>query len=118
MEYLEGYWEIKEAKTPHNKTHKEYKFNETIDFISLDGKTGNRKKVKPTIDGKYKVTKSNESFQIDNSEDTLKLKYKTKYDEWEEYVIELNKDKLVILNEEKIRYTYKRYSNNIDFNEK
>lgn len=104
---LNGYWEIEKVDLPDGDK-KEYKVNETIDFFKIENKKGFRKKVMPQLDGTYLTNdlQENVSVVLENGEATLQ--YKTNYASWEEEIIELTKDKLVVKNEQEMEYYYKR----------
>ena len=104
---LNGYWEIEKVELPDGDK-KEYKVNETIDFFKIENKKGFRKKVMPQLDGTYLTNdlQENISVVLENGEATLQ--YKTNYASWEEEIIELTKDKLVVKNEQEMEYYYKR----------
>ncbi|WGK64377.1 lipocalin family protein [Croceiramulus getboli] len=105
---LQGYWEIETVRFPDG-TEKEYSLNTTIDFIELDGQQGSRSKVQPQLDGSYQSTPTVEQFTLAEMDSGLQLQYRTPYDSWEETVIHLSEDQLVIVNKDGVEYTYKRY---------
>ncbi|MDR6300291.1 hypothetical protein [Mesonia maritima] len=110
LQQLNGYWEIKEV-TQKDGTKKAYKFNEMVDFISIDS-TGNgfRKKVKPQIDGTYKVFNDREQLQAKIEDNQFNLYYTTEMDSWKETIIELEEDKFKVKNDRGIEYSYERFN--------
>ena len=104
---LNGYWEIEKVELPDGDK-KEYKVNETIDFFKIDGNKGFRKKVMPQLDGTYLTNDIQEDVVVVVKDGDALLQYKTKYASWKEEIIELTKDKLVVKNQQEIKYYYKR----------
>ena len=108
--HLQGYWEIQEV-TMADGSKKEYKFNETIDYISInDSLTGFRKKLKPGINDQYFASSDAESIQLKIEDNKLNIYYTTPYANWMETVLEATPQRLKIINEDKNVYLYKRYS--------
>ncbi|WP_121665547.1 hypothetical protein [Mesonia aquimarina] len=114
IQLLNGYWEIKEV-TQKDGTKRGYKFNETVDFISLDstGK-GFRKKVMPQLDGTYKTFADREQLEAKMKNDSLYLYYTTDLANWKEEVILIEKDKFSVKNKRGIQYTYQRFNGYLD----
>ncbi len=110
IQHIEGYWEI-EKVTLSNGFEKEYKFNETIDYISLnDSLKGFRKKMKPGINDTYFTSDDAEAITIKIENDNLNIYYTTPYAKWKETVLEATPINLTIINENKDVYLYKRYT--------
>ena len=107
LQNLNGYWEIEKVNLPDGDK-KEYKINETIDFFKLQSKKGFRKKVMPQLEGTYLVNNVQEDFIIKVENGTAIIQYKTKYASWNEEIIELSSDKLVVKNQQDLKYQYKR----------
>lgn len=109
IEHINGYWEI-EKVTLADGTKKEYKINETIDFIAInDSLNGFRKKMKPRLDGKYETSNAIESLQLKIESDSLNLYYTTKYSNWKETILMASSNKLQIVNQNNDVYLYKRF---------
>lgn len=109
IEHLNGYWEIDEVILPDG-SKRDYNFNETIDFLSInDSMTGFRKKLKPNFDGSFSTSDDAEALIVVVENDSLNIYYKTPYAEWKESVLDATDSKLIILNQDKFRYVYKRY---------
>ena len=104
---LNGYWEIEKVELPDGDM-KEYKVNETIDFFKIEANKGFRKKVMPQLDGTYLTNDIQEDIVIAVKDGDATIQYKTTYASWNEEIIELTKDKLVVKNEQEIEYYYKR----------
>jgi hypothetical protein len=110
IEHLDGYWEIQEV-TLDDGSKKEYKYNETIDYISLnDSLVGFRKKLKPGINGTYLATDHSESLKVKVENGSLNIYYQTPYAKWKETVLDATSESLKIINENKAVYLYKRYT--------
>ena len=104
---LNGYWEIEKVELPDGDK-KEYKVNETIDFFKIKDGKGFRKKVMPQLDGTYLTNDIQEDIVIVVKDGDATIQYKTTYASWNEEIIELTKDKLVIKNQQDFEYHYKR----------
>ena len=104
---LNGYWEIEKVELPDGDK-KEYKVNETIDFFKIEANKGFRKKVMPQLDGTYLTNDIQEDVVVVVKDGDASIQYKTTYASWNEEIIELTKDKLVVKNEQEIEYYYKR----------
>ncbi|WMI67804.1 lipocalin family protein [Mangrovimonas sp. YM274] len=109
LQHLNGYWEIKEV-TLADGSKKEYTFSNTIDYIEVnDSLVGFRKKLTPTLEGKFKTSGDAENIKAIIQNDSLILEYKTPYSSWKETVLKATEDKLLILNSRKDLYLYSRY---------
>ena len=110
IEHLNGYWEIEEV-TLANGSVKQYQFNETIDYISInDSLKGFRKKLKPGINDTYFTSDDAEAITLKIEDNQLKIYYKTAYAEWKETVLEASEKHLKVRNENKDVYLYKSYT--------
>lgn len=110
IEHLNGYWEIEEV-TLANGQKKTYKFNETIDYISVnDSLKGFRKKLKPGLNDTYFTSDDAEAITLKIENDSLNVYYATPYTNWKETIIEASPDKLKVVNENNKVYLYKRYT--------
>ena len=107
---IQGYWEISEVIFPDGSI-KAYKFNETIDYISInDSLKGFRKKLKPGINYTYFTSEDAEALIIKSENDSLNVYYSTPYNTWKETVLEATAMNLRIVNDNKVVYLYKRYT--------
>ena len=104
---LNGYWEIEKVILPDGEK-KEYKINETIDFFKVENKKGFRKKMMPQFDGTYLTNDINEDLEIIIKDEHATIKYTTEFANWEETIIELTAEKLVLKNKQELEYHYKR----------
>lgn len=110
IQHIGGYWEITEVIMPDG-SKKEYKFNETIDFISTnDSLKGFRKKLKPAINDTYFTSGDAESLLIKIENDSLNIYYSTPYANWKETILEATPEHLRVINQNKTVYLYKRYT--------
>ncbi len=87
---------------------KVYKSNETIDHFILNGKSGFRKKGLQQFNGTFLTNNITETFTIQWINNSCKLHYKTKFSKWEEEIIRLSEEKLVVKNNNDLEYHYKR----------
>jgi len=107
LQNLNGYWEIEKVELPDGDK-KEYKVNETIDFFKITDKKGFRSKVMPQIDGTYLTNDLKEDVVVVLKDGDATIQYKTNYANWDEEIIELSTDKLVVKNQQDFEYHYKR----------
>jgi len=109
LKNLNGYWEVNEVKTADGDT-KEFQSNNNVDFFELKDLKGTRTKVVPQFDGKNQTNGIKEQFTVLDSANATYLKYTTDYAKWTEKVDKITKDELVIINQNDIKYTYKRFT--------
>jgi len=110
IEHVEGYWEIEEVTLP-NGEKKQYQFNETIDYISInDSLQGFRKKLNPGINDTYFTSDNAESLILKIENDSLNVYYTTPYAQWKETILEASPTHLKVSNQDKSIYLYKRYT--------
>ena len=107
LQNLNGYWEIEKVMLPDGEK-KEYKINETVDFFKVEDKKGFRKKVMPQVDGTYLTNDSEEDITIFVKDGDATIRYKTNYANWDESIIKLTAEKLVLKNKQELEYHYKR----------
>ena len=105
---LSGYWEIKSVKMP-NGEKKEFNINTVVDYIELNGDNGTRTKVSPKFDGTFTTNGVSEDFTLKIEEDSLRIYYKTPFDEWKETVIEAKDSTLKVKNRDNKIYTYSKF---------
>ncbi|WP_159024085.1 lipocalin family protein [Formosa sp. L2A11] len=106
---LNGYWEIEEVIKADGTSHV-YKINETVDFFEInDSLSGYRQKMKTDSDNKYMPVAVKEQIKIITENDSLKVHYQTPFSDWKETILELNNDKLKVVNQHQNVYIYKRY---------
>lgn len=104
---LNGYWEIEKVVLP-NSDDKDYKINETIDYFEINKNEGFRHKVTPQFNGKYLVNEFAEKVTIIRKDDKVLLDYKTEFAKWQDELISISDDKLVVKNDANIEYHYKK----------
>lgn len=109
LEYLNGYWEIASIENQYG-SFKEYSISQNIDFFEVtpEGK-GIRKKVQPDIRGNFTASNSSQNIDVVLEGKAVFLKYSTALDTWQEEVISLSQDELVLKNSEGYIYNYRRY---------
>jgi len=105
---LSGYWEIKSVKMT-NGEKKDFNINTVVDYIELNGDNGTRTKVSPKFDGTFTTNGVAENFTLKIEEDSLRMYYKTPFDEWKETVIEAKDSTLTVKNRDNKIYTYSKF---------
>lgn len=105
---LNGYWEIEQVVFPDGTT-KEYKVSTTVDYIQLEDLKGFRKKVSPKLNGTYETSDDAETFTISEKDGDISMYYKTELSDWMENLVALGADTFSVVNEEGLRYNYKRF---------
>lgn len=105
---LNGYWEIEKVVFPDGNK-KAYQVNEFIDYISLNNLKGIRQKVAPQLDGTFLSGELQDKIRVIDSAGCYFLKTKSKFTKWEEKVVSVSEDELVLENETKITYYYKKF---------
>ncbi len=106
---LNGYWEIKNVVLA-NGEKKEYKVNETVDFFKFKDSVGFRQKVMPQFDGHFQTNGIKENIKVKERKGEYVIEYSTPYGSWEEQIIELGDSVLVLKNQSKLQYEYKRFT--------
>ncbi|MDN3723819.1 lipocalin family protein [Aequorivita sp. SDUM287046] len=105
---LNGYWEIKSVKMP-NGEKKQFNINTIVDFIETKGDSGTRTKVTPKFDGTFITNGISDYFTLKIENDSLRIYYKTQFDEWKETVIEAKDSTLTVINRDNKIYTYSKF---------
>ena len=105
---LNGYWEISQVVFPDG-ARKEYNISTTIDFIHYEEYVGYRKKVQPKLDGTFTTSNDAEYFKIDLKNNTFIMRYGNDLSQWEERIVKLNENQLVLVNTEGIAYHYNKF---------
>lgn len=106
---LNGYWEIKTVTLEDGET-KDYKVNETIDYIEIKKDSGFRQKVMPQFDGTFKTNSIKENIRVFDVDGSTFLECKTDYGKWNEEIIKLEDSTLVVKNKQNLVYTYKKFT--------
>ncbi len=104
---INGYWEIEKVVLAEGDD-KEYRMNETFDYFKITDNKGFRKKVMPQLDGTFIANDASEAITIAFENDKVYLKYTTLYNKWKEELKSLTKEKMVLVNEQKNEYHYKK----------
>lgn len=105
---INGYWEIEKVVFDKGED-KDYKMNESYDFFEIDkNNMGIRKKVMPQLDGTFLVNDAYENVIVRFKDGKVFLDYSTPYSKWSEELIALSDKELVVRNEEKKEYHYKK----------
>ena len=107
-QFLSGYWEI-ENVTLADGTEKTYNVNTDIDYISITGDSGTRKKMKPQLDGSFITNQAAEEFTLTIENKKLRLNYKTPYSSWQETILEAEDSVMVVENQDGTIYKYKKF---------
>ncbi|WP_347374440.1 lipocalin family protein [Aequorivita sp. Q41] len=105
---LSGYWEIKSVKMTDGEK-KEFGINTIVDYIEIKGDSGIRTKVSPKLDGSFVTNGVSENFTLKIEEDSLRMYYKTPFDEWKETVIEAKDSTLTVKNRANKIYIYSAF---------
>lgn len=109
VEFLSGYWEISSVTLP-NGTKRVYRVSQNVDYFFVEEVKGIRKKVQSTLMGNFKATNSFETFSIEEKGSKLYLNYQTNFETWQEEVLVVNADVLIIKNAKNYIYTYKPHT--------
>lgn len=109
LKHINGYWEIAAIENTAGQV-KEFGMSQNIDFFEIneDG-TGVRKKVQPNALGAFTTSKASENVNVIHQENLLKLQYSTVLDTWEETVKKATDKELILINEDGMIYTYRKY---------
>lgn len=105
FKFLNGYWEITKVEMPDGEK-KEFKVNETIDFIQYSNLKGSRNKVVPQLDGKILSNKLFENFTVNLTDEIYYLNYKTDFADWKEELLKINENELIVKNSNDLIYYY------------
>lgn len=108
--FIEGYWEISEVKKDGNKL-KEFTINTVVDYFEIqEDQTGFRKKLSPTLDGRFQGSEHQTSFQLITTNGALIIEYEGSESRHRETVKKANEKELVLLNDSGFVYIYKPYT--------
>jgi len=109
LQKLNGYWEIELVESAHKKI-KKYAVNTTVDYFSIDKKgVGYRIKTKTDFSGKYKTNHVKDTLRVVFKNNHFVLQTHTPYDQWEENIVELTDNTLVLENDKGILFHYKKH---------
>tara|TARA_B100001175_G_scaffold290300_1_gene274661 strand:+ start:3409 stop:3816 length:408 start_codon:yes stop_codon:yes gene_type:complete len=104
---LSGYWNI-EYITQKNETFHPKGKAKLLDYYKVNKQGGVRKKVQPRLNNKFLVTEDINNFKIIFKDGSCYLIFQTSWDQWQEKIVDLNKNKLVLEHQHK-RYHYKKF---------
>lgn len=104
---MNGYWEIEKVVFPNGK-EKKYSINEMYDFFQIKNNSGIRKKVTPVLDGTFLVNSDVEKVTVRKEQETFKVYYATNYSQWNEEIVSLSNEEMVLKNNNATEYHYKR----------
>ena len=83
--------------------------NLILDYIEVNGDKGIRTKVNPKLDGSFENNGMADEFSLRIEEDSLRMYYKTPFDEWNETVLEATETVLKVKNKDNKIYTYSKF---------
>jgi hypothetical protein len=105
---INGYWEIEKVVFDQGED-KEYVVNESYDYFEIGkNNVGFRKKVMPQLDGTFIVNDTYENATVRFKDDKVFMDYSTPYAKWSEELIAISEKELVLKNEDKKEYHYKK----------
>lgn len=104
---INGYWEIEKVVFADGND-KQYTVNEVYDFFEVKDNKGIRKKVMPQLDGTFLVNDTYETIAIKAKDGKYFINCSTEFAKWQEEILKLNDQELVLLNPSKKEYHYKR----------
>ena len=107
LDLINGYWSI-DYITHKNETFYPKGAAKLLDFYEVNDREGVRKKAQPQLDNKFLVTEDLNNFKIIFKAEKYYLSFRTVWDQWQEKIVELSENKLVLEHQEK-RYHYKRF---------
>ena len=109
LEQLNGYWDIEKVESLDKKIT-EYKANTTIDYYFVnDNNEGYRKKTSLDFSGTYKTNNIKDKIVIEDKDGSFIIKTTTSLDNWEDIIVSLTSDKLVLKNEKGIFFYYNKH---------
>lgn len=109
IDYIEGYWEIKNV-SKGNKSIKSFTISTSVDYFKVnDDLTGYRKKVAPSLDGKFTITQHESPFVLKVENNKLYINYTVNNVTFKEAVQKASATELIITNTEGFKYTYKPF---------
>ena len=112
IELLNGYWRI-DFISQKNETFRPEGITKLLDYYSLEKNIGVRKKVEPLINNNFIITEDRNPFRIVYNGKDYFLQFETRWDQWREKIIKLNKSELVLEHQEK-KYHYIRFVKDLE----
>ncbi|NQY06983.1 MAG: hypothetical protein HRT68_12560 [Flavobacteriaceae bacterium] len=108
LHHLNGYWQI--TKVEAGDQTREYPPALQADYFYVNESfNGYRKKLSPQINGKFLKNNSQEDFKLNFVEDLTYIAYSNNLSNWQELIIAVSEEELILQNEEGIRYHYIRF---------
>ena len=109
IQHIEGYWEIADV-SKNGKSVKSYTINTSVDYFKVnDDLTGYRKKVAPSLDGKFTVTQHESPFILKLENNELLIFYTVNNVTFKETIDWASENELIITNADGFKYTYKPF---------
>ena len=105
---LNGYWEIDKVVFPGG-SDKNYSVNQLVDYFEVKDTKGFRKKLQPKGDGSFLTSDDAQEFEILQDGGSYLIRYRNSMSNWEEEVVELSPEKLVLRSDAGTEYHYKRH---------
>jgi len=109
LQDLNGYWDVVKVESTEKKVT-QFGANTTIDYYFL-GKdnTGYRKKMMPDFSGTYKSNNIKDKISITEKGGNFTIFTETTLNNWEDTILELTSEKLVLRNEIGTLFYYKKH---------
>lgn len=108
LHHLDGYWEIREVVFPDGN-NKEFPASPVVDYFSLDGRSGYRKKLQPRMDGTFETSDDALPLEVLEREGVWLLSYTGEEGNWEETLLDLGPDNLSLRDPAGVTYRYVKY---------
>jgi len=109
VQHLNGYWDIEKVATVDEKMTK-YRANSTIDYYFInDDNEGFRKKTTLDFSGTYKTNNIKDKIVIEHKNGSFIIKTTTSLDKWEDIIVSLSPEKLVLKSQEGVLFYYNRH---------
>lgn len=107
LKKLNGIWEI-EKVILLDGTEKEYKVNEAVEQIQFKDNKGTRRKVRLVYNGNFLLNNIVQEFTIEEKEQSFIILNQTEFSNWKEEIKGLTNEKLLLENEQGMKYYYKK----------
>jgi len=109
IQHIDGYWEIKNV-SKNNKAVKSFNISTSVDYFKVnDDLTGFRKKVAPSLDGKFTITQHESPFVLKIENNELYIYYTINNVTFKETIDYASATALIITNAEGFKYSYKPF---------
>ncbi len=109
IEHITGYWQITQVEKD-NKLIKKYTISATVDYFKVESNlTGFKKKVTPTFEGSFIISKHHMPFSLKIENDSLNIYYINKDITIKETILKASQNELIITNSEGLKYTYRPF---------